>query len=499
MKKREYAEAVERCIPQTPPVFHQAMSRTLEAIAAQAPAQERAAKVRPALSTRRALAFALAALLLIATAAVAATHWNLFDALSFLTGANPTNADLVMRRNLYQTTINNVEITVREAGYDGRTLLIQYAYRMLDVDTPLGLYREEFAGYPEDQREGILEEDSNLLYEHNVGWWIDQLWIDGQCVDMPGNSGGVTTGTPNPGEIVQTEYWRLDNEGVTLSGTVEISLPIGERQPLEEYMWAEHPEKYDADGNLLLPEKGIVTFTLDTDDILSKVRCEYPNIPMEGETVTAQATEVCYSPLMTYITLELEAAPGAVEAYQAENGKGYYDEDGNLLWEYSGMDVFGDWICSLPAGGRRGHGAVSGPLRQQRLQRRVGGVPLPVYRGPAGGTVPGALCGRQGGSDAGGEGEITGLDFAGRKSRAARDGSPSRAVLFSAKIMPRTAVAPDALKDPHDFFNAPEAFRVLQIVPRQNDADGVQRLISRVVDQRLRICGNPWAPWFFLR
>lgn len=347
MKKREYAEAVERCIPQTPPVFHQAMSRTLEAIAAQAPAQERAAKVRPALSTRRALAFALAALLLIATAAVAATHWNLFDALSFLTGANPTNADLVMRRNLYQTTVNNVEITVREAGYDGRTLLIQYAYRMLDVDTPLGLYREEFAGYPEDQREGILEEDSNLLYEHNVGWWIDQLWIDGQCVDMPGNSGGVTTGTPNPGEIVQTEYWRLDNEGVTLSGTVEISLPIGERQPLEEYMWAEHPEKYDADGNLLLPEKGIVTFTLDTDDILSKVRCEYPNIPTEGETVTARATEVCYSPLMTYITLELEAAPGAVEAYQAENGKGYYDEDGNLLWEYSGMDVFGDWICSL--------------------------------------------------------------------------------------------------------------------------------------------------------
>ena len=70
MKKREYAEAVERCIPQTPPVFHQAMSRTLEAIAAQAPAQERAAKVRPALPTRRALAFALAALLLIATAAV---------------------------------------------------------------------------------------------------------------------------------------------------------------------------------------------------------------------------------------------------------------------------------------------------------------------------------------------------------------------------------------------------------------------------------------------
>lgn len=57
--------------------------------------------------------------------------------------------------------------------------------------------------------------------------------------------------------------------------------------------------------------------------------------------------------------------------------------------------------------------------------------------------------------------------------------------------MPRTAVAPDALKDPHDFFNAPEAFRVLKIVTLQNEADGTQRLISRVVDQRLRICGKP--------
>ncbi len=51
--------------------------------------------------------------------------------------------------------------------------------------------------------------------------------------------------------------------------------------------------------------------------------------------------------------------------------------------------------------------------------------------------------------------------------------------------MPRTAVAPDALKDPHDFFNAPEAFRILKIVTLQNEADGTQRLIRGVMDQRL--------------
>lgn len=57
--------------------------------------------------------------------------------------------------------------------------------------------------------------------------------------------------------------------------------------------------------------------------------------------------------------------------------------------------------------------------------------------------------------------------------------------------MPRAAAAPDTLKDPHDFFNAPEAFRVLKIVTLQNEADGVQRLISGVMDQRLRVRGKP--------
>lgn len=90
-----------------------------------------------------------------------------------------------------------------------------------------------------------------------------------------------------------------------------------------------------------------------------------------------------------------------MEAYQAENGKGYYDEDGNLLWEYSGMDVFGDWICSLPAGGRRGHGAVSGPLRQQRLQRRVAEFLYPCIEDLPEELYLGALCDGQGGSDAG--------------------------------------------------------------------------------------------------
>ena len=201
---------------------------------------------------------------------------------------------------------------------------------------------------PDYGAEGINEEDMQFLYDRNIGWWIDHLWIDGKCVDMPNNSGASTSGSEIPGEIVQTEYWRLDNENVQLSGQVQISLPIGERQPLSEYRLKEHPEKYDADGNLLLPDKGVVTFTLDTADILSQVRYEHPNIPVKGDNVTAQVSEVYFSPLMTYITLKLEGDADAIAAYKAENGEGFYSEDGKtMLWEYGGMDVFGNWISAL--------------------------------------------------------------------------------------------------------------------------------------------------------
>ena len=347
MSKREYADAIGRMIPETPAVFQQAMRYTLDSIAASAPKEEQQ-EMKPALNRRRALIFALAVILLLATVAVAATQWHIFDSLSFLTGASPTNADKVMQGDLYQTTVDNVEITVKEAGYDGKTLFIQYSYRMLDVDKKLGMFADEYKGGSDYGMEGIGEEEMQLLADHHVGWWIDHLWIDGKCVDMPANSGATTTGSETPGEIVQNEYWRLDNESVQLSGKVAISLPIGERQSVKDYYIKEHPEKYDTDGNLLLPDKGIATFMLDTADILSQVRIEHPNIPVKGDNVTAQVSEVCYSPLMTYITLKLEGDADAIAAYKKENGDGFYSEDGTtLLWEYGGMDVFGNWISSL--------------------------------------------------------------------------------------------------------------------------------------------------------
>ncbi|MGN0745781.1 MAG: hypothetical protein ACI4ML_03795, partial [Aristaeellaceae bacterium] len=288
----------------------------------------------------RALAFALLAALLLGSVAFAAVHFGIFDSLRFMVGAQPDSTRVAAQQNLHQETINNVEITIREAAYDGRTLFLQYSYRMLDVDKPLG-NTDEYG----QLREGLTGDMWEQLYDHNVGWWIDHFWVNGQCMDMADNSGAVESGTNTPGEILRTEYWRLDNLGVTLSGQVEIALPIGECQPLEDYRLATHPEKYGEDGNLLKPDKGLVTFSFDAGNMLSQVVTLHPNVETVTPEVTAKVSEASFTPLMTYITLDLVGNPDALAAYKAEHGEGYFDEDGNLLWPYESLDVHSGYIA----------------------------------------------------------------------------------------------------------------------------------------------------------
>lgn len=290
----------------------------------------------------RTVAIALAITLMLgAVAFAAATQWHLFDHIPFLTGNDtPKNADSLMQSDLYHETINNVEINVQEAGYDGRTLFLKYSYRMLDVDKAF--------------TDGITVDDELLLYNHNVGWWIDNLWINGKCMDMANGSGGLKTGSDVPGEIIVVEYWRLDNEGFSLNGPVQISLPIGERQNLADYSRKNHPEMYVVDGTLKLPDKGVVTFTYDAGDIRSQVTTFKP----DGETVlpevTAKVREAAFSPLMTYITLDLKVDPDVLAAFIAENGPGEKTENSEVIFPYSAMDVFSKWINSLELVDRKG-------------------------------------------------------------------------------------------------------------------------------------------------
>ena len=358
MNSKEFKKQLTSVTPDIPEHFHHRMEMTLENIALQEAPMKESTKRAICTAGRfssRAVALAIVLVMMAGAVALAATQWHVFDDLTFLFGKEtPKNADNLMQANLYQDTVNNVEITVREAGYDGRTLLLQYSYRMLDVDTPYGVTAGEMFGdrLPEGMTADMIVEGLNGTAEedleaHHVGWWIDAIWFNGKQMDMPNNSGSVVSGSTVPGEIIHTEYWRLDNEGFSLNGPIQISLPIGERQDLADYSKKNHPEKYDVDGSLKLPEKGLVTFTFDAKDTLAKVTALRPNVEKVLADVTAKVTEAAFTPLMTYITLDLKVNPDVMAAYIQENGAGHKDDNGQVIFPFGGMDVFGDWVTSL--------------------------------------------------------------------------------------------------------------------------------------------------------
>ena len=339
MKQETFRRELCDLTPDVPEVFHQRVETFLQEKVAQEVNMKESTKRALYMGGRfssRALIFALIAVLALGTVAVAATQWGIFGSLSEMLGMQPPTADSVMQGDLHQETVNGVEITIEEAGYDGRTLFLQYSYRFPGIDKPLGTVSKH--------GERMLTEDDMALFEqYNLGWWVDAFWINGQPMEMAGDSGSNDRGSENPGEIIHTEYWRLDNIDVELSGKVEIALPIGESQPAE-YRKAIFDK---ASGQYTLPDKGVVTFSFDASDTLSRVVTLNPNVETVTPEVTAKVSEAAFTPLMTYITLDLTANPEALAAFKQENGEGYYDEQGNLLWPYSGMDMYSGWIVGL--------------------------------------------------------------------------------------------------------------------------------------------------------
>lgn len=337
MKEQKLREELAKAMPEVPESFHQAIGHTLSQITLEERASCRA-RFRPG----RVLAIAMAAVLLLGTAALAARYWNVFDAFDYLTGPQPQNADKTMQSDIYKTTVNGVEIAINEAGYDGRILFLRYSYLLPDAERAFGVYDDQ--GRLNDD---IHPQASQMLAKYNVGWWTDNFWINGQNMDMFGGSSGGTSGSDVPGEIITTEYWRLDVGNVALNGKVEISLPIGAKPDTGKYFpLFEHPEWMDENGGFKKPDEGLVTFTLDVGDILDEVITIHPNQPVQTDEVTIKATETAFSPLMTYITLELQGDPKALEAYKAEHGEGMTDENGKLLFPYSGMDVY-SWVSEM--------------------------------------------------------------------------------------------------------------------------------------------------------
>lgn len=332
MKRSEYVHEIQEAVPAMPQSFVNAINATLDDIIASAPATQVFVQQKTFVSKHRVLTYVLAAILLVAVTATAATllKLNLFE---MTIGTTPTNAGNFIQYDLASETIGNMEVSIKETAYDGMALYVAYSIRDMEATEPMGELDESGS-------RTLTMEDYEEMEKRNVGSWSDSIWVNTEYVSMPAMSSTIVMGSETPGEMMHYNMYRLDQANVFLMGdVVEVVLPIGEKQSSDSLVFDEDT------GNLNQPEKGIVTFTLDctpTDQIV----IERPEIMMEGTRWNAQVSQYIISPIQMYVTLDWGVNPDVLAAYIEEYGDGYY-EDGIKYYDYDGLEVVGSEIMGL--------------------------------------------------------------------------------------------------------------------------------------------------------
>lgn len=188
----------------------------------------------------------------------------------------------------------------------------------------------------------MLNEDEITAFDHApVGWWTDNLWLNGQNVDMPGLSGGETWAGDENGEIVVNEMYRLDQVGVFLSGDVQIDLPIGEKQHYDYEMWQSMLKE---DGTFRKPDAGLVSFTLNCDAPVTHYADGERVVLPDGTAAWVESADD--TPVKLYVTVRYEISDAQREAFRAENGEGYVFPDGTVM-PFDDVDMVGSWVYGL--------------------------------------------------------------------------------------------------------------------------------------------------------
>ena len=265
--------------------------------------------------------------------AMAATQWHVFDIFHYMTGNDPVNAASVMQSNLYSGTVNDVKIDVRECGYDGKQLFMEYSFTLPGYDRVL------------TEEDGLYE----IVRPYGVDWWCDSIWFNGVGMNMPNNSSEERTPGANNGEVIVSQNWRLDNEGVVLNGPTEIILPIGKAiEDQDYYQRSIHPEHWDENSERIAPPEGTgVRFTFDPGDVSAMIKTEHPRYAARFDEVTISVDEVVYTPIMTYITYKMSPNLEVLAKYMEEHGIGQRDEYGKLMFPYTGVNVYGEWVSQM--------------------------------------------------------------------------------------------------------------------------------------------------------
>ena len=244
-------------------------------------------------------------------------------------------ASAYIAHDLAEVETNGYRVRVEEAVYDGMTLYVRYSIRDMSCDHLLGETNV-------DTGRRMLNEDEITAFDHApVGWWTDNLWINGKNVDMPGLSGGETWAGDENGEIVVSEMYRLDQVGVFLSGNVQIDLPIGEKQHYDYETWQSMLKE---DGTFRKPDAGIVSFTLNCDAPVTHYADGERVVLPDGTAAWVESADD--TPVKLYVTVRFEISDAQREAFRAENGEGYVFPDGTVM-PFDDVDMVGSWVYGL--------------------------------------------------------------------------------------------------------------------------------------------------------
>lgn len=222
------------------------------------------------------------AIVLIATAAFALTKgFGLFDLMaSYMTPEHAVvqpDAFTLLKKDLAKADFEHVEVTVKEAVYDGRYLRVVHSVR------------DKSATEPFDEKTAEQIDNGNFVFkaaDMDQVWWCSLDWAIANGQDLnPLGSAGVTAGPGNGETIAWIQY---DMSEIKVGDTLEVILPIRGRQSIENKE---------------------LSFTMDVKELPGVYRVKEVAEKDFGN-YSLKVTNLQISPIRVYLDFDLTFDPG---------------------------------------------------------------------------------------------------------------------------------------------------------------------------------------------
>lgn len=258
----------------------------------------------PIMKKKISAAIALVMVLLLAALAAAMALTNGFGLFSLM-GRDKTeefstvqsDAYALLKKDVASYSFAHVDVTIKEAVYDGRYLRVVYSTRDRSAAAPFSV------DFNTEQAESFTFEAANA---DHINWMtMDWCTVDGQHVYPLGETG--TYAGEGKGEIISWE--QFDLTGITLKDPFTVELPICNT--------VETPKE--------------LTFTMSSTNLQGVYRIQPPAAARLGD-YTLTVKEMLITPIRVYLDVEISVDPG-VSMERCAHIKGKWLMDGGLADE----------------------------------------------------------------------------------------------------------------------------------------------------------------------